>query len=149
MRSRESIGFLFLVCALPVAAAQDCHIVATPVAFGAYDPYQAVSSAAIGTIELTCAEGTPYTIRIGFGQNTSDNTQRRMRHVGGMGMLAYNLYRNAAGTEIWGDGSHSTFVQSGMTDKTSDRLLVYGRLPGRQNVRAGSYADAVTVTAEW
>lgn len=149
MRFHESIGFLFFVCTLQVAAAQDCHIVATSVAFGAYDPYQAVSSAATGTIELSCTKGTPYTIRIGFGQNTSDNTQRRMRHVGGMGMLAYNLYRNAAGTEIWGDGSHSTFVHSGMTDKTADHLLVYGRLPGRQNVRAGFYADAVTVTAEW
>lgn len=149
MKSHKLIGFVSFACALQVAVAQDCTVIATPMSFGAYDPYRAGPSDATGTIEFACPQGTPYTIRLGSGQNASDGTQRRMRHVGGMGMLAYNLYRNAAATETWGDGSHSTFVQTGIADRATERLLIYGRIPGRQKVRAGLYVDAVTVTAEW
>ena len=149
MRPRELIGCLFVACAAQTAVAQGCNIAVTPVAFGTYDPYQTVSLGATGTIEVTCAKATPYTIRLGSGQNTSDSSLRRMRHAGGMGTLTYMLYRNASGTEIWADGTHSTFTQSGIAATTAVRLVVYGRLPGRQNVRAGSYADMVTVTAEW
>ena len=117
-------------------------------AFGTYDPYEATSLGATGTIEVTCTN-TPYMIRLGSGQNASDSTLRRMRQVGGVGTLAYNLYRNVTGTEIWGDGTHATFSQPGTAHKTADHLIVYGRLPGRQNVRAGVYADVITVTAEW
>ncbi len=149
MRPHELISLLFFACAAQTAWAQGCNIEVTPVAFGTYDPYQAVSLGATGTIEVTCTTATPYMIRLGSGQNAPDSTLRQMRHVGGAGTLVYNLYRNAAGTEIWGDGTHATFSQPGTAQKTADHLIVYGRLPGRQNVRAGVYADVITVTAEW
>ncbi len=149
MRSLNLIDMLFLVCAAQTAWAQECNITATPVAFGAYDPYQTASSRASGRIEITCANAMPYTIRLGSGQNTSNDTLRRMRRVEGVGMLTYNLYRDAAATEIWGDGTRATFSQPGTADRRVTHLTIYGRLPARQNVSAGVYADTVTITAEW
>lgn len=149
MKFREPIGIVFFACALNVAVAQDCTVIATPISFGAYDPYRAGPLDTTGTLELACPNGTPYTIRLSSGQNAFDGGQRRLRHVGGTGTLVYDLYRNAAATETWGDGSRSTFVQTGIADRATERLLIYGRIPGGQKAQAGLYVDAVTVTAEW
>ena len=48
--------------------------------------------------------------------------------------LAYNLYREASRSIIWGDGTGGSAVGSG----TGATHTVYGRIPSRQNVYAGS-----------
>jgi spore coat protein U-like protein len=58
--------------------------------------------------------------------------------------LAYNLYTDASYSRIWGDGTSSTHVQTGIGE-----FIVYGRIPAQQNVKAGLYTDMVTVLVEW
>ncbi len=63
--------------------------------------------------------------------------------------MSYNLYRNAARSEIWGDGTNGSFIQSGSGAGANVPWPIYGRLPGSQNVSVGTYTDNITVTVEW
>jgi spore coat protein U-like protein len=67
--------------------------------------------------------------------------------------MQYNLYTNAARTQVWGDGT-------GGTAKVSDSQLVvvgtsqysytaYGRIPALQNLGPGTYTDTITVTLNY
>ena len=62
----------------------------------------------------------------------------------GPATLAYNLYVDASHTRVWGDGTGNTQTQTGMGN-----LVIYGRIPGQQNVPAGLYTDRVMVIVEW
>ena len=143
------IIFPFVVIAGEVSA-QICRLNVTPVVFGQYNPFLSVSLNATGAINIICDSGIPYVIRLNPGQKPEGGfSPRKMRHSLGKYTLGYNLYSNAAGTEVWGDGTNSTLTVSGIGKGTMDHLIIYGRLPAGQNVGAGSYSDAVTVTAEW
>jgi len=72
-----------------------------------------------------------------------------MQISGGGDTLNYNLYRDSARAEVWGDGAGNTYVQTGIGTGGTAHLIVYGSIPAGQNVRAGLYSDAVTVIVEW
>jgi spore coat protein U-like protein len=72
-----------------------------------------------------------------------------MRSSEGDFSLDYNLYRDSARTEIWGDGTGSTFIRGGVGTGVPAQFNLYGRIPGRQNVKADIYNDSVIVTVEW
>jgi spore coat protein U-like protein len=70
----------------------------------------------------------------------------------GTNSLVYNLYTNAARTQIWGNGTDSSLrvTQSFAGLLLVDRTIpVYGRIPARQNVRAGAYSDTIIVTVTY
>jgi spore coat protein U-like protein len=132
------------------AWAQECTISTVGVQFGAYDTDQVSPLNASGEIDVSCDSGLAYTIRLGQGQNTGGGFfPRRMLEVGGGATMAYNLYRNASRTEVWGDGSSNTFVISGIGAGVISRHIIYARVPARQNVTTGRYEDVVAVLFEW
>jgi spore coat protein U-like protein len=63
-------------------------------------------------------------------------------------VLEYNLYRDAAFSAIWGDGTSgtTTYTIRNPPNNQDVVLTVYGRVPALQDVATGSYADAVIVT---
>lgn len=66
------------------------------------------------------------------------------------GQLDYNLYRDSARTEIWGDGLSGTYYQDIPVGGTLVNLFtVYGRIPASQSVSAAAYTDLITVTVEY
>lgn len=70
---------------------------------------------------------------------------------GGRQALGYNLYMDAAGTEVWGDGtdgSHTYVVNWPPVDK-SVSVPIYGRLFGNHSASAGSYQDDVSVVVSY
>ena len=83
-----------------------------------------------------------YTVTIGSG--LSGNALER-RLYQGAGSLRYNLFRDAARTQVFGDGSSGTATAAGSCVALCT-VPVYGRLYGAQTGTAGGYADAVTVT---
>ncbi len=96
-----------LIAALPLAArAQTCTVAGlTGVAFGAYDPIGANAAAprdATGQIQYHCGAGATPLVTLSTG--ASGSYQPRQLRQGAMA-LAYNLYRDAARSEIWGDGT--------------------------------------------
>jgi spore coat protein U-like protein len=62
----------------------------------------------------------------------------------GAEQLGYNVFLNAARTQIWGDGSPGTFVWMGGGGNES--FSAFGRIPAGQDVAAGSYSDTLILT---
>ena len=64
----------------------------------------------------------------------------------GSEVLSYNLYRDAARTSIWGDGTAgtSTYTNANPPNNTAINITVYGRVPAGQDVSAGAYSDTVS-----
>jgi spore coat protein U-like protein len=73
-----------------------------------------------------------------------------MKLSGGSELIDYNLYIDSGRTQIWGDGTGSTFT---MTDKVFKRAdwvpSVYGRIPPGQDISIGTYNETLTVTIVW
>jgi spore coat protein U-like protein len=126
--------------AMAGTAQADCSVSSVGVAFGPYDPLASPPVDSAGTISVTCSPATSYTIALGSGDGTFD--ARLLRS--GASALGYNLYTDPARMTIWGDGTGTSMTVSG--SGTGASYSVYGRIPARQNVPAGSYADTITIT---
>jgi spore coat protein U-like protein len=119
---------------------------ATGVAFGTYDPIGANATLprdAAGQLGYRCRRAGPL-ISLSAG-GAGAFLPRRLRQ--GAQTLGYNLYRNAARTEVWGDGTPGTFTVLGQ--RGTRTLAIYGRIFPGQPAAAGSYADTVVATLDF
>lgn len=136
---------ILLGTALPANAW--CSISVSGVNFGGYDVFAAAPTDSVGQVTLVCLLDDNVSVTISKGSSNSF-TSRAMQN--GTERLSYNLYRDAARTSVWGDGSNGTssyvvpFVLL-----TNTPLPVYGRIPPGQDVRTGSYSDTVTVVVNF
>jgi spore coat protein U-like protein len=119
------------------------------VAFANYDVFNVSSSTkATGSITFQCKKlGGPQfmTIDLSAG-NSGTYFSRTMRQ--GVDTLTYNLYLDAANTQVWGDGSGGTseFGPFDPTDKKNQVVTIYAAIPPGQDARVGAYADSITAT---
>jgi spore coat protein U-like protein len=140
---------VILACA-EAAWGQSCTITTTPASFGAYDIFASGPLDTTGDISVRCDPGVVYTVKLDPGQNANGSYQpRKMRSSAGGSTLDYNLYRDSAYTQVWGDGTDATFTRAGVGTGGTDHIPVYGRATARQNVAAGTYNDLVTIWVEW
>jgi len=127
------------------ACAFGCVINATSITFGDYRSLHPGDLVSTGAISYTCT-GVRGRISIALDQGNSPSVRkRRMRE--GAKSLTYNLYLDPVGSSVWGDGTDGSqvYVARGSTDGATVRLIVYGKVPPRQDVSAGAYHDAITV----
>lgn len=130
----------------------NCIISATPVAFGAYDPVVTNASSALngaGKVTVTCTNGSDGTIKLGQGANSDTGSSdaaplRRLVDGGGTNYLSYGLYTNIGRTLVWGNDADHAVVHHGTGISTD--IDVFGKIPGGQNMPAGSYSDTVVAT---
>lgn len=150
MRIRLPHLFLALVGLLaPGFAVAICSVIGPNLSFGPYDSLSSFGATTSGTISITCDETPPPTVRVQVGPSAVSGgfQPRRMRHLSGTDTLAYNLFTDAAGNFIWGDGSAGTVTLSDKVQKNKPWLLtIYGRIPALQNVSVGSYADTIAIS---
>lgn len=157
------IALLGLALAAPAHAAS-CTVSSIGVAFGVYDPLSTTPTDASGSITVTCvwtSAGGPGTqtvtpvIALSAGLSPGTYAQRVLRTAAG-DRLNYNLFRNTARTQIFGDGSSGTVtaptspttlsVPPSGSPRTGTRPI-YGRMPAGQSTAVpGSYSDTITVT---
>lgn len=146
--ARAVIAAVLLVgYALPAEAA--CTVSATGVAFGTYDVFQATPSDSTGTITYRCGNNDK-DIRITISTGSSGTFTSRTLRLGAE-TLSYNLFSDAARTQVWGDGSGGTwsyFLHNPQNNRDIV-LTVFGRVPAAQDVAVGSYTDTVVVTLEY
>ncbi len=144
---------LFL-CFMPGRRAwgQSCSAAATGVAFGTYQPLTGPSLSSTGTVTITCqatvAILVSYTIELSIGSGSSF-AARSMSGVSPP--LHYQLYRDAADTQIWGDGTAGTYVVTdgyllGIIVPVVKNYTVYGIVPAGESAAVGAYSDMVVVT---
>lgn len=103
---------------------------------------------ATGAGTITCTFNDGYSIALDVGTGGGTYASRTMTN--GSDTLTFNLYRDAAHTEILGDGTSSTFVLSGDSTggSTADSLAFYSRVDaGQTALTEGTYTSTITATA--
>jgi spore coat protein U-like protein len=112
-------------------------------AFGNYDVFSATPLDTVATITYSCAApATAPTMSISRGNATSFSPRQMLN---GASALNYNLYLDAARSQIWGDGSAGTSTYS-CSMGSGLSVSVYGRIFAQQNQPVGSYSDSLVVT---
>lgn len=128
-----------------------CSVVTLPVVFGQIDPAGPGAIPTTGTITVSCLGinllGVTYDIALSAGAGSY--AQRKM--LSGSHELLYNIYTASNYQTVWGDGNGGTSkVSGGLTVLVSAQPhTVYARIPGSQNVPAGTFSDALTVTVSY
>jgi len=135
------------------AFAFHCTVSTTPVSFGNYDVFSSTPLDTTGTIVLYCnnPEKKPMqvTVSISSGGSGSFNP-RQMRLAGGTDRMNYYLFIDPSKTTIWGDGTGGSSIFTSTILKAAPlNATIYGRIPARQNLRAGAYGDNLVVTVIW
>ena len=123
-----------------------CTISTTPVNFGAYDVFSSVATDSTGTVTYNCGRGDRnITIALDRGGAPTFNPRRMLKVAEA---LNYNLYRDAARTTIWGDGTGGTqsYFDSNPPNNTNVTVTIYGRVPAGQDVSVGLYTNSVAAT---
>ena len=150
-RARQAMSLLLAIALLlpGIANAINCTITLNPLSFGMYTPAGTVHLDAVSDITVRCvAQAGSYSVSIGPG--LSGNQLLRTMLSGGPDILNYNLFRDPARTQIWGDGTPPTFVaigsRTGVGRPTVNVHALYGRVFSGQTPNPGNYADNLLVT---
>lgn len=107
------------------------------------------------TFTISCTRsGGPRTEQITVGIGPSAHTggvaSRALKLAIGADLLSYNLFRDAARQQVWGDtpGVNTVTQTIALENRTTGTITftIFGRMPVAQDVRAGAYADQLTIT---
>lgn len=131
----------FTVSATVIAS---CDVSAGDLAFGNYDPVTGAAVAGTSTINVTCSNGTGWTLKLDDG-SAGSFAPRTMLKVADA--LDYNLYTEVAHTNVWND---TTVVGTGTGDGTAQAQTVYGLIAASQfTAPVGDYSDTITATVTY
>jgi len=128
-----------------------CSVSTTNLGFGTYNPASAAPAAATATISANCVSvSVPMnaSVDLSLSAGTSGSASARQM-ASGAGRLGYNIYQDAAYATIWGNGSNGGQSQTLMINNLLNfnaSKTAYGRIPVKQYVKSGAYADSITVT---
>jgi spore coat protein U-like protein len=146
---------LATLCPLAHAAVTSCTVTTTGVAFGTYTPLTPTALTGTGTIAITCTVTShKNTITIDLGTGLSNSYTLRTL-VSGTNTLNYNLYLDPALTQIWGNGTGSsvidtvTLTRKGGATQVSTTATVYGAVAASQDPAPGTYGDTILVTVNY
>ena len=127
-----------------ITATCDIHTVSpTDVDFGSIQS-TAINTDAVGTLSVNCTPGTEYDIGLDDGETGGGGGARRM--VKGGDYVEYELYRDAARQERWGNDALTSAAGTG--SGSAQTLSVYGRIASA-NSPAGDYSDVVIATVTY
>ena len=129
----------------------NCTVTSTPIAFGNYDALSATPNDAVGTLVLTCTQGSAPSVAIGLGANAS-GVQRRM--TDGTNFLPYSVFRptsNAASATCTGATTDYPATVPGFAlvaaPSTAARTFnLCGQIAAGVSVPIGTYSDTVLAT---
>jgi spore coat protein U domain-containing protein, fimbrial subunit CupE1/2/3/6 len=137
------------VLVVPAAYAVNCswNTVPTNINFGAYSVFGPAVTAT-STFQIQCTPPATGNVTLTKGSSTT-YTPRTMTKAGGS--LGYNLYRDAANTAIWGDGTSGTQYLSftPVPGNTTLTTTIYGTIPANLDSPPGTYTDTVQATLNW
>lgn len=146
-----------LLCALVLApqraeAASNCSLSTAGIAFSPYDAQTKTAVDGAGTISVTCNGSGTDTLSLNItGGNTAVSSactaSRNMKS--GANTLSYILYRDAARTQPFCDGTNRMDITLNFTTSPQTFIIpFYGRVSGNQNpvYAASGYSDTLTVT---
>lgn len=150
--NRWALYPLLAIACIGIAQADNkCSLTGGGVAFGAYNPTSSASLDTAGSLTLDCKGHfhAELSLSDGNGAGASYSGGRKMTRAGGQGTLTYNLYANAARTNVLGDGTGGSVKLRISGNKTYNQTI-WARIPGNQRTAlAGSYTDTVVATVSY
>jgi spore coat protein U-like protein len=142
-----SLMTMFLSPMPALALFDNCTISTVGVTFGSYNVFSPTPLNSIGSVTYRCTwfifSGQ---ITVDLSQGSGTYASRQMHR--GTEPLLYNLYLNAAATQIWGNGTGGS-QRYGPTTTPNGRNVtvnIFGRIPPGQDVTVGNYTDTIVAT---
>lgn len=146
---------LFVVAAY--AYAGGCAISSSGLAFGAYPPLSFAGKLASAdrtsdaTVSLVCtgiATGGDYSIALGPSPTGNSMSPRYLANSNGGADMAFNVYREASFSTIWGDSFTGMVLGGTIPVGDSARShTVFGRIPaGQSTLKPGSFSGSLSMT---
>jgi spore coat protein U-like protein len=142
----------------PLQAAVTCTVSATGPVFGIYSPLTATPTLSNGQVSASCTltgnATTTVSLVSSYGTGSSGTYAARTM-LSGASALSYNLYFDAAYSQIRGDGTGgsqtggASFTLTSASRTQSTTSVIYGRIPALQDVAPGSYLDSIVVTVTY
>lgn len=148
---------VLLAAAQSASAAVTCSVSTVGVAFGTYNPLATAATTSAGSITVTCTStnngSTTINITAAYGTGSSGTYATRTLRSGS-NVLNYNLYFDAAYTQVRGDGTGGTTAGQatltlGRNQTGSANGTLYGRILAGQDVAPGTYDDTIVVTVTY
>ena len=137
---------LLIMMQSQASAAISCDLSATGVSFGQYSGSQLTNT---GSIVVHCTGTGSTTYRMSLSTGSGTYADRVM--TTGSNKLSYNLYKDSARSQIWGDGSGGSTtvtgqINMGFQSSITFTITVYGKVPVQSLPAPGSYSDLILVT---
>jgi spore coat protein U-like protein len=96
-------------------------------------------------ISVQCTNSTPYDVGLNAGTGSGATVANRLMTGTSGATVAYNLYRDAARSQVWGN-TIGTDVVSGTGNGAVQTIPVYGRVAPQTTPAPGVYSDIITIT---
>lgn len=145
-------GVLVCIACLMMASgaeAASCQVSASAVSFGSFSPLTLDFVDSTGNITVNCTDVAGYAITLSAGNGTY--SQRSM--VSGSSALDYNLYRDAAHQQVWGDGNGDNYAVTAANPVNGQDYVhtVYGRISliMRRSTSVGTYSDTIGIIVNY
>jgi spore coat protein U-like protein len=101
------------------------------------------------SITALCTAGTEYEIGLGNGSSGATSpADRRMKAAGGSGAVQYQIFRDGARSQVWGNTIGNNTV-SAVGTGASQTFTGYGLVPPQQTPPANTYSDTIVVTVTY
>ncbi|MFU8765282.1 MAG: spore coat U domain-containing protein [Haliea sp.] len=132
------------------AQAASCQVSASALSFGSFSPLTLDFVDSTGNITVNCTDVAGYSITLSTGNGSY--SLRSM--VFGSHSLDYNLYRDAALQQVWGDGIAGDNYTVSAANPVNDQNhvhTVYGRLflSMRRGAPVGTYTDTIGIVVNY
>ncbi len=127
------------------SVAANCLVAATKLDFGAAGVLGANIDAS-NSISVTCTQGTPWTAGLNAGSSGGGTVAMRKMSGPGGASINYTIYKDAAHTQVWGDGTLGTQLVSGTGSGGAQAQTGFGRVPPQTTPAAATYTDTIVVT---
>ena len=128
----------------------NCRLTVPSLSFGIYDPLLANAAQpadASAVVIVTCTRNTGASLSFDTGLHGASPRDRSMSGHSAEG-LHYDIYRDSAHSQIWGQASDAIHLTSKGTHQ-SQQLTVFGRIPPQQEVEPGVYSDVLTAAVDF
>ena len=119
-----------------------CRVTGGRLDFGSYNPIARNATAPLdaeGEFQVQCTPGARVSIALDGGQHNLNNARRMLPARGG-DSLRYELYSDPSRASAW----NADVVLPAATG-APQRMRVFGRIPGGQDVSADAYSDSVLI----
>ena len=122
-----------------------CTVDGATLDFGSYTSGQTSDLTAFAQIAYSNCPAGQLRFQLDGGANGT-TTARKLANGSG-GLLSYEVFRDSARTQNFGQGGDARLFE--LTATGSGNVSVYGRIPAGQAVPAGTYTDTVVITLDF